>query len=112
MMSTESKIPATEITIEQWLSIRKEAGLTIAPETAEVDWSFGQPSDPYGIIPDFPEEQCQVGRVYFARSPNGDIWVAFCDLPAITRNALWPKHERQLAFPAGPLQDPDDPFPF
>ena len=34
---------------EQWLAIRREAGLKIDPETAEVDWTYGQTLDPYGV---------------------------------------------------------------
>src|SRR6516162_6605982 len=29
-------------TVEQWLTIRKEAALNIDPNTAEVDWSYAQ----------------------------------------------------------------------
>ena len=65
----------TEKLIEQ---IRKEAGLKIDPETAEVDWTYAQVLDPYGgAAPNFPEEYWCVGREYFARSPGSDIWVQF-----------------------------------
>jgi hypothetical protein len=87
--------------IQRWLTSRKEAGLKIDPETAEVDWEYGQVMDPYGVYPDLPEECYQVGRQYFARSPGSDIWVHFRDLPDDIRNALWEKHKSQLAFPAG-----------
>lgn len=90
-----------ETKVEQWLAIRKEAGLHIDPETAEVMWQYGQTCDPYGIDPDLPEELQQVGRNYFARSPESDIWVSFDDLPDATRKKLWAKHKDQLAFPAG-----------
>jgi hypothetical protein len=86
---------------DEFLSIRKEAGLKIDPETAEVWWEYGQTLDPYGIDPDLPEEYQQVGREYFARSPGSDIWVSFHDLPEETRNALWKRHKTELAFPAG-----------
>jgi hypothetical protein len=98
---------ANQMTREQWLAIRKEAGLKIDPETAEVEWCYAQTLDPYGIDPDLPEEYQQVGREYFARSPGSDIWVSFHDLPATTRDALWEKHKSKVAFPAG-LED----FPF
>ena len=84
-----------------WLAIRKEAGLKIDPEIAEVDWIYAQTLDPYGVYPDLPEECQQVGREYFARSPGGDVWVNFGDLPKATRDALWKKHRSKLAFPAG-----------
>jgi hypothetical protein len=94
----------SEFDVERWLATKKEAGLKIDPETAEVDWEYGQVMDPYGVYPDLPEECQQVGRQYFARSPGSDIWVHFMDLPDETRHALWEKHKSQLAFPAG-LED-------
>ena len=30
-----------------WLAVRKEAGLKIDPETAEVAWTYGLGDDPY-----------------------------------------------------------------
>jgi hypothetical protein len=57
--------------------------------------------DPYGVWPEPPEEYQQVGREYFARSPGSEVWVHFSDLPEATRDALWKKHRRKLAFPAG-----------
>ena len=93
----------TELDVKQWLAIRKEAGLKIDPETAEVDWIYAETLDPYGIDPD--EELQQVGREYFARSPGSDIWVHFGDLPAETRDALWRRHKSKLAFPAGLLPE-------
>ncbi len=90
-----------EFEIQQWLASRKEAGLRIDPETAEVDWEYGQVMDPYRVYSDLPEECQQVGRQYFARSPGSDIWVHFRDLPDEAREVLWEKHKSQLAFPAG-----------
>ena len=75
-----------------WLAIRKEAGLKIDPETAEVDWTYAATLDPYGIDPELPEENRDVGREYFARAPGSDMWVSFYDLPKATRDALWKKH--------------------
>jgi len=86
---------------EQFRAIRKEAGLKIDPETAEVFWTYVRTMDPYGIDPELPEELQQVGRGYFARAPGGDIWVEFSDLPRSTSCALWRKHRNNLAFPAG-----------
>jgi len=90
MSSNETTTDAgtTPITTEEWLAIRKEAGLKIDPET-------------YGVHPDLPEEYRQIGREYFARSPGSDIWVSFDDLPDAIREALWEKKKRELAFPAG-----------
>ncbi len=88
---------------EQWLAIRKEAGLKIDPETAEVDWVYGQTLDPYGVCDEWelPEEFHQVGREYFARSPGSDVWVNFSDLPDAVREKLWAKHRSRITFPAG-----------
>ena len=84
-----------------WLAIRKEAGLKIDPETAEVTWRYAETLDPYGIGPDLPKELRQIGRSYFARDPGSDVWVSFYDLPDATRDALWKKHGSKLGFPAG-----------
>jgi hypothetical protein len=89
------------VALEQERRIRKEAGLQIDPETAEVMWQYIQMMDPYGVNPDLPEECQQIGRGYFARSPGSDVWVCFRDLPDATRNASWEKHKAKLAFPAG-----------
>ena len=94
----------SEFDVEGWLATRKEAGLKINPETAEVCWIYAQTGDPYGVSPDLPEDCRQVGRAYFARATGSDIWVNFGDLPDETREALWEKHKSQLAFPAG-LED-------
>jgi hypothetical protein len=86
----DSDATNAQITLEQWLAIRKEAGLKIDPETAEVYWEWGQILDPYGV-PDLSEEEQQIGRLYFARSPGSDIWVSFYDLPDDVREAFWQK---------------------
>ena len=74
-----------------WLDERKREALLIDPATAEVEWTFGQTLDPYGTIPDLPEELQQVGREYFVRRPGGAIWVHFGDLPDDVCEKLW-KH--------------------
>ena len=108
--ATRDKHLIDQMTVEEWLAIRKEAGLKIDPKTAEVDWTYAQTLDPYGIYTEPPDECSQVGREYFARSPGSDIWVEFGDLPKATRDALWEKHSPKLAFPAGlhDLQNHDD----
>ena len=90
-----------DLTVEQWLATRKEAGALLDPETAEVMWCYAQTLDPYGVDPDLPEECHQVGREYFARSRGSDIWVWFGDLPDQVRDRLWKMHNSKLAFPAG-----------
>src|SRR5262249_25074848 len=72
---------------------RKQAGLKVDPKTAEVVWGYALTRDPDG--------KHQVVREYFARSPGSGAWVNFHDLPAATRDALWKKHSRKLAFPPG-----------
>jgi hypothetical protein len=88
---------------EQWLAIRKEAGLKIDPETAEVDWKYRQTLDPYGIRDEWelPEEFHQWGREFFARSPGSDVWVHFSHLPDGVEEKLWTKLSSQ-----GPLSPP------
>jgi hypothetical protein len=98
-MPAEKASAAREL--EEWLAIRKEAGLKIDPETAEMHWCYAQTLDLYGVYPELPEECQQVGRACFARSTGSDIRVWFGDLPKPTRDALWEKHKRKLAFPAG-----------
>jgi hypothetical protein len=97
----------TEKEIEDFLKIRKKAAQHIDPKTAEVDWNYGMILDPYGIDPDLPEECRCVGRIYFARSPESNVWVSFYDLPKTVCSALWEKHGRDLAFPAGLLDSND-----
>jgi hypothetical protein len=89
------------MTVEQWLAIRKEAALKIDPETAEVDWTYAQTLDPYGIQPDLPEECQQVGRTYFARSPDSDVWVKSGDLPDATPRRLVERAQVTLGIPCG-----------
>jgi hypothetical protein len=74
---------------KDWLAIREEAALEIDPETADVEWCWGQILDPYGVHPDLPPECNQVGRLYFARSPGSDVWVCFYDLPKAVCDRLW-----------------------
>jgi hypothetical protein len=90
---------SNQLTAEQWFAIRKEAGLKIDPETAEVCWTYGNTFDPYGVYPDLEDEQ--IGREYFALIPGSDVWVLLRDLPKATSDALWEKHGSKFAFPAG-----------
>jgi hypothetical protein len=103
-MSNPDYSMTEEISVREFLAKRKLEGLRIDPATAEVTWSYRQILDPYGIYDDLSVEEYQVGRVYFARAPDGDCWVAFRDLPDYTRQKLWEAHERKLALPAG-IQD-------
>ena len=103
-------VEKTKRELEEWLAIRKEAGLKINAETAEVDWVYALTLDPYGVYPELPEELQQVGREYFARSPGSDIWVQFGDLPKATRDALCEKHDVVLASTCDASSDDDVPF--
>jgi hypothetical protein len=82
-------------------AIRKEAGLNIDPETAEMTWQHGSGLDPYGLHDLTHEKDDYVQRNYFARSPGSEVWVWFGDLPDKIRDALWEKHKSRLAYPAG-----------
>jgi hypothetical protein len=84
---------------DEFLAARKETGLRIDPNTAEVMWDYVQTLDPYGIDPELPEELQQVGRAYFARAPGSDVWVCFYDLPDATRDALWEMQSRSWRSP-------------
>ena len=97
---TEGNVNKTvdELTIEQWLQVRKEEGRKIDPDTAEVWWNWAETGDPYGVYPHPPGEYQCVGRVYFGRSPGSDIWVSFKDLSDETRRQLWERLESGLAF--------------
>ena len=75
--------------IKKWLKLRKEEGLKIDPDTAETMCAYTYLLDPYGVYSDLSEEEQQIGRSYFARSPGSDIWVEFGDLPKETREKLW-----------------------
>ena len=94
-----------EMTKEQWLAIRKEAAVKIDPETAEVFWKYGSVCDPYGLY-DLTGEEDNIGRNYFARSPQSKVWVEFGDLPAPTRDRLWARID------AGGALVADDGIPF
>ena len=89
---------------QAWLAIRKEAGLNIDPETAEVMWEYGYTIDPYNEFSDLSEEEKQIGRNYFARSPGSEIWVSFCDLPDATLKALQERPISNPEFSGGPLR--------
>jgi hypothetical protein len=83
----KQKTPAPR-DLKTWLAIRKRAGLKIGPKTAEITWKYAQVLDPYGLHPDPPKRDYQVGREYFARGPESDIWVWFGDLTNAKINAL------------------------
>ena len=74
---------------KQFRAERREAGLNIDPDTAEIDFGYGCGLEPYGLNPDLPDEARCIGREYFARDPESDDgWVSFHDLPLTTVRAL------------------------
>ncbi len=71
-----------QLDVKQWLQIRKDAGLMIDPETAELTWWHAEEFDPYGVRDDLPDElRGIIGRQHFARAPGTDVWVWVYDLP-------------------------------
>jgi hypothetical protein len=92
----------TQASKKQWLSVRKEQALRIDPETAEVFWNHGFVLDPYGLYDLTEEEKC-IGRNYFARSPESDLWVSFHDLPKAACDRLWERLRAEVR---------DDDLPF
>ena len=101
MPEKDAKTDCGNLTVQQWLEIRKEAGIHIDPNTAEVMWIYTRTLDPYGVHSNLPVELQQIGREYFARSPEYDIWVWFGDLHGEAQERLWHKHSSKLAFPSG-----------
>jgi hypothetical protein len=75
--------------IEKWLALRKECGLRIDPEIAEVVGAYCQALDPYGVYPELPEKYQQVKREYFARCPKSTVWVWVDDVPEPVRYSLY-----------------------
>jgi hypothetical protein len=74
---------------------RRAAGLLLDPSTAEIDWNYAQTLDPYDDgLPLLPQAE-QIGREYFARAPDSDIWVSVHDLPDATRAAIWERFEKR-----------------
>jgi hypothetical protein len=102
------KTPAEKAEIEEWLAIRKEEGLRIDPETAEVMWIYADDCDPYGVMDEWelPWEVRQAGRTCFARAPGSHIWVWHGDLPDEARQKLWNRDSRNVEF----AEDDEVPF--
>lgn len=84
----KSGMRTVNIRAETWHALLEIAGRQIDPETAEVCSSYGQIIDPYGVCSELHAEQDCVGRLYFARNPESEVWIEFGDLPDATRNAL------------------------
>src|SRR6516225_9150623 len=52
---------------------RIDAGKLIDLNTAILHWGWGEIIDVYGVLD--PVEETNIGRVYFLRAPDSDIWV-------------------------------------
>jgi hypothetical protein len=104
-MTVESQLEEEVLVPVRWKflnTLLKVAGQQIDPETTEVDWTYIQIIDPYGVLPqDFVEQHFCIGRGYFARAPGSDLWIEFGDLPDATHKALRQRYASKLAFPAG-----------
>ena len=89
MTQITNDLTEVEISVQEWLAIRKEAGKKIDPQTAKVMRTHCYTVDPYGVYSDLSDEERQVGRVYFACSPDSKIWVHFGDLTDEITTELW-----------------------
>jgi hypothetical protein len=65
-----------------WLAIRKAEALKIDPDTAEVDWEYGQTLDRYGVYPELPDEYENILRA-FRVAKSGSILAIFPKRPEI-----------------------------
>jgi hypothetical protein len=99
MQSAKDCTMTTELTVEEWLAIRKAEGPKIDPSTAEWGWCYAPMGNPYGVYP--PDERDYIGRECFARRPGSQIWVAFSDLPEEARSTLSNRPVVKLSFPPG-----------
>lgn len=84
---------AENIVPEEWRATRKTEGNFIDPATADITSIMAPSLDPYHIGT-IPEKFVQIGREYFARSPERGVWVWFGDLPDEKQNALWDRIAR------------------
>ena len=83
------------MTVEQWLAIRREAALQIDPEQLR---SCGKMQTWRTLTASIPTREECIGRVYFA-VPGRDVWVCFYDLPEATGKARREKQDFRRAYP-------------
>lgn len=98
------------LTNRQWLEIRKEEGMRIDPETADVLWFNVLTDDPYEIGVPREYDDIDLSRKAFARNPGSDIWVLFRDLPQGTLRRLKERLEREERHARDSLYESDLPF--
>jgi hypothetical protein len=87
--------PMKRAEIQAFLAEAKAEAQRIDPETAEVTFWWSDIDDPYCV---YGRPVACVGREYFARNPDSDIWVWFGDLPKKTLKKL--EHRRKPSFSA------------
>jgi hypothetical protein len=78
-------------TLVEFFMMRKEAGLRVDPETAEICREWRESFDPYDVLGSVPPECQSVGSEWFARAPSTNEWVLFEHLPPATRAMLMAK---------------------
>jgi hypothetical protein len=79
---------------------RIDAGKLIDPRAAKLRWRWGDISDVYGVLDE--EQETNIGRIYFLRAHDSDMWVNIYDLPDDTRD------EFRRLLDAGYYNDGDD----
>ena len=80
-----------------WVARRKAAAATIDMQTCELWWVHTQMLDPYGLFEaegTFTKEEYQIGRVFFACSPESDGRVCEYDLSPAQLEAMWARVAR------------------
>jgi hypothetical protein len=70
-----------ELSKDEWLALRLAEAKLIDPATAKITIMRVNLVDPYGLGWDPDGEYMQVGKTYFARRPESNIWVWFEDIP-------------------------------
>lgn len=100
-----------ELLAERTAERRREAAL-IDPETAYVFWETILFADPYGDGIDIPLEKQCFGPEFFAKRPDGEIWIDSNDLPEATLHRLWERMRAGDPTLSQPRPPSDDDIPF
>ena len=61
--------------------LRRQAGRAIDPKTAEAFSTFRQVIDPYNDLSEFTEETYCIGRFWFFKNPDSNVWIWEHDIP-------------------------------
>jgi hypothetical protein len=97
--------PVTDAERTAFYEAKRKVGETINPETAEVDFTYADTENVYGL----PGDDCgQVGREFFVRNPPDGEWIHIYDLPEATRKGIEDRSPPMCSFVATPegLVDP------